>query len=57
MEPTLEELLRLAELIDPDDFVDRLGLTTSDLVLAFSKEVRDNPDLFYEEIERTKLIQ
>lgn len=56
MDPTLEELLRLAELLDPDDVVERLGLSSTDIVLAFSHLIKDNADKF-EELERVKNLE
>lgn len=51
MEMSLETLLKLADLLDPDDVVERLDLTTTDIVLAFSKLVVQNREKFESELD------
>jgi len=42
--PELKE--KIIEQVDEVDFIDFLGLTTEDLVSAFSDEIEENPEKF-----------
>lgn len=42
--PELKE--KIIEQVDEVDFIDFLGLTTEDLVQAFSDEIEENPEKF-----------
>lgn len=44
--PELKE--KIIEQVDEVDFIDFLGLTTEDLVQAFSDEIEEFPEKFYE---------
>jgi hypothetical protein len=49
---TLQELKeKIAEQIDEVDFVDLLGLTTEDLIEAFSDKIEDNIEKFINNLE------
>ena len=48
----IEALLFVADLLDPDDLVDRLQLTSTDIVLAFSQRLIEKEEEFAQELER-----
>ena len=49
---TLEQIkARIADRLDPDEIVDRLGLTSSELVEILEDHIADNKSVFYDMLE------